>query len=305
MISLISLLNEEKVTKISFDEAQSKKMFGPIYHGTSPEKRDLIDREGFKVFYSDARSGGTSHGYEISNYYGGIPAPVHHLGFGIYMTTVKAIAKRYNYNSVRGLKIYYADVPRLQTINFGIARTMMDWWLKNGYNYDTKSPEKIFGNPKTNLAAIKAERYKATIEMTNYLSSRYDAVWFKGKGMNTLLDGDQICIYNPVNIFELDVSTLFRPEKVVAKIDIVNDTYNQSGIISKGTKGTIETKDTVKNIISRYDANNLSNNPETKKIRDELIKRWEGATYVYRIGWETGGYTYNIPDTWVEQYVKK
>jgi hypothetical protein len=38
--------------------------------------------------------------------------------------------------------------------------------------------------------------------MTDRLKAKYDAVWFKGKGMFKLLDGDQICVYNPNLIFK-------------------------------------------------------------------------------------------------------
>jgi hypothetical protein len=148
--------------------------------------------------------------------------------------------QKYNDGTISGLKIYYAAVPRLEIINFAANSTMMNWWIRNGYDYDTKSPEKLFGNSKTNLAAIKAERYHATVKMTNYLKSKYDAIWFKGKTLFRTLDGDQICIYNPDNIYEIDTK-LSAPytvgSKVVSKIDIDN--------IPIGSKGTILDKQNI------------------------------------------------------------
>jgi hypothetical protein len=49
-------------------------------------------------------------------------------------------------------------------------------------------------------------RVKATIKMTENLKQKYDAVWFKGKGIRRLLDGDQICVYNPDKIYLFDQS---------------------------------------------------------------------------------------------------
>jgi hypothetical protein len=129
------LLNEQ-IGKISLQYAIDNKFFGPIYHGTSEGNRDLINKDGFKIFYGDARSGNTANGYELSNYSGGIPAPVHHLGFGIYFTTNKSIAKKYNGGSGSKLSTYFSNVPKLETINFGSPNTMMKWWLQNGYNYE-------------------------------------------------------------------------------------------------------------------------------------------------------------------------
>jgi len=129
------LLNEQ-IGKISLQYAIDNKFFGPIYHVTSEGNRDLINKDGFKIFYGDARSGNTANGYELSNYSGGIPAPVHHLGFGIYFTTNKSIAKKYNGGSGSKLSTYFSNVPKLETINFGSPNTMMKWWLQNGYNYE-------------------------------------------------------------------------------------------------------------------------------------------------------------------------
>ena len=50
MIKLRSLLSEEKVKGISLQFAIDNKFFGPVYHGTSSNRRELIDNDGFKVF---------------------------------------------------------------------------------------------------------------------------------------------------------------------------------------------------------------------------------------------------------------
>jgi hypothetical protein len=184
------------VPKISPQEAKDKGLFGPVYHGTSEDNRSKIEQDGFKVHIGDARTEGISHGYEMSDYQGGIPAPIHHLGFGVYLTTVKAIGKKFNNDSVKGLKVYYLDVPKKEEINFGATKTMMKWWQENGYDM---KPVGSFTDPK-----LAKDRLKATVNLTNHLKSKYDAVWFKGKGIHTLLDGDQIVVFDPKRIYEVD-----------------------------------------------------------------------------------------------------
>jgi hypothetical protein len=287
MIKLTSLLFEEKVRKISLQTAIDNKYFGPIYHGTSFENQKLINQDGFKIFYGDSRTGNVLHGYQLSNYYAGMPAPVHHLGYGVYFTTVKNIAKQFNGGTLRGLKIYYADIPRLETINFGSHKTMMQWWIKNGYDYDTKSPEKLFGNPNTSLAAISAERYRATIAMTNYLKSKYDAVWFKGKSIRRLLDGDQVCIFNPDNIFEIDIS-LSKDMDIGSKVIASGNIYaldNETIIVPVGTKGIILKKSSVMNL-------NRSNATAT-------------TDFIYTVKFDKGGTQYNIIRDYIAPYTKK
>jgi hypothetical protein len=119
-----------------------------------------------------------------------VPPPVHHLGYGIYFTTNKSIAKDYNFGTAKGLKQYYLDVPRLETINFGSTNTMMKWWFANGYDMDASMDE--------------GKRIQATVNLTNELKSKFDAVYYKGKGLYRLLDGDQICVFDPSRIYELN-----------------------------------------------------------------------------------------------------
>lgn len=189
---LYTLQEMAKVRSVSPEEVSGSGWFGPVYHGSSEENRGVIDKEGFKVFVGGARAGNVSHGYQSMDYSGGIAPPIHHLGYGIYFTTVKAIAKQYNGGTTKGLPEYYLKVPRLDTINFGSPNTMMKWWLQNGYT----------GKP----GMSEAERVAATEDLTDTLKSQFDAVWYKGKGIRKLLDGDQIVVFNPDNIYRVDNS---------------------------------------------------------------------------------------------------
>jgi hypothetical protein len=284
MIRLAPMLTEAKVKKLSPQEVADKKLFGPVFHGTSEDARKEIEGGGFKIFYGHERSGNVTHGYEASDYWGGIPAPIHHLGFGIYFTTSKTIAKSFNHGTTRGLKVYFLDVPRLETINFGAPRTMMKWWLENGYDYD-RSPLTTYGNPQTNLNSIREERYQATLHLTDGLKKKHDAVWFKGKGMYRLLDGDQVCVYDPNNIYEMDIKMAKKGEvgsKVVATIDI--DRYNRGTVdIPKGTRGLILKKEDTKDWLTRYPGATWAHN----------------TPFFYTIKWDKGGTMQQILDNWI------
>lgn len=283
MIKLASLV-EDKTPKISLQQAKDKKMFGPVYHGTSTDKRDKIDREGFKVFYGHERSGDVSHGYEFQNYYDGIPAPIHHLGYGIYLTTSLSIAKKYSFGTTKGMKIYFLDVPKLETINFGAPRTMMKWWVSNGYDYK-KSPRTLFGNPEFDRYTAEIERYRATIHLTEELKSKFDAVWFKGKGIYTLLDGDQVCVYDPSKIYEFD-KTLIKPgdigSRVVLKIGF--SPYQGAPMIPMGTKGILLRKREIPPEIRHYHIE--AGGPNVHSF--------------YEIKFDKGGTHLNVYNTWVD-----
>lgn len=249
------------VPTISQQEAIDREMFGPVYHGTYDE--DLIQQEGFKIFVGEAYSGNIAHGYEYSDYDSGIPAPIHHLGFGIYFTTVKAIAQRFGKSSYT----YYLDVPRLEIINFGATGTMMKWWIKNGFDPD--------------LARV--DRVTATKELTDYLSSKFDAVWFKGKGLKRLLDGDQICVYDPSNIYRIDPN-LAKPFEVGSKIKRISD----------GMIGLVLKRESLVDIIDRY--------PGANWAVDALS---EGAKYRLTVRWKKGGTDYNVIDNEVISYAHR
>lgn len=187
-----------KIPEVGLEEVNKKNMFGPVYHGTNASARKMIDKIGFNIPIGRSRTGDVSNGYPLNDYWGGIPAPIHHLGFGVYFTNSKSKAKIFNQGTESGLKSYYLDVPNLKTINFAIRGKMMKWWQDNGYDM-----EKItnWGN----VDFIEKKRVEATINLTNTLKSKYDAVFFKGKGFGSLLDGDQICVYDTRKIYKLNL----------------------------------------------------------------------------------------------------
>jgi len=278
---------ESHIPKVSQQQAEDKRMFGPVWHGTTSDRKEKIEEEGFKIFIGGEREGNISHGYENSNYYGNIPAPIHHLGYGIYFTTSKAIVKQYNVGSAKGLKTYYLDVPNLETINFGIPKTMMKWWIENGYNY-TEMMEKY---KDTNKARIEA-----TKNLTNQLKSKYDAVWFKGKGIRRLLDGDQICVFDTKNIYQLDIS-LSQPWEPGCKVKRKSD--NMSGVIRKKRIIDLDT------VIPRIEEN-IKNSvyPNIHKI-NEILKTYKhmqeiGQPYYFEVKWNKGGTDFNVPFTEME-----
>lgn len=282
------MITEEKVQKISPQQAADGGMFGPVYHGTTAHNWEKIEREGFKIFIGHERSGDISHGYEMSDYSGGIPAPIHHLGFGIYFTTVKNIAKRFNGGTVKGLKTYYLDVPRIEEINWGSPNTMMKWWLKSGYDY-RKTPETSFGNPRTNLKLIQQERLRATNSLTDELKSKYDAVWYKGKSIRQLLDGDQICVFDPSNIYEVDkkLAKAFEVGSIVVSKgyelkNIHGDVYRSR---PAGLKGLILKRTPIEDFLTKY--------PGAQWVND-------ANKYFFVIKWEKGGTEHQVLDTWVE-----
>lgn len=206
-----------QVQKVSPDLVREKGLFGPLYHGTTVEKRDLIEKEGFKFFkgvgYWGTRGVDRSYDDNISNGYSftpysqliNIPPPIHHLGFGIYFTKSITIGKKYNQGSVKGLKPYYLKSNKIETINWGASNTMMKWWKTNGYNMPSFSEMKE--DPKLQDGKSKMSRWiQETDNLTKTLSSKFDAVWYKGKGMSSLLDGDQVCVYDVDNVVEIDNS---------------------------------------------------------------------------------------------------
>lgn len=199
----IEFLTESSIPEISQQEALDRKMFGPLYHG-SPHIEDII-KKGFDISKSIPKGIGakgyriapigTSNGYSFESYgYTGYPPPIHHLGFAIYFTTKKAIAKQYNNNSTRGLYQFYLDIreDEIEVINFASPEKMMNWWFENGYN----PPQDILEKRDFNAWV------KATKNLTKTLRSQYKAVWFQGRSLfGRLLDGDQVAVYDPQFIY--------------------------------------------------------------------------------------------------------
>ena len=202
------LLTEGAIPVISPQEARDRNMFGPVYHGTSNIQTILdtgfdvarsvpkgVGMQGFReVGIGDLANGYTFEPYQIG---GDTPPPVHHLGFGVYFTTVRAIAKQFNGGTEKGLKEFWIDSQNVEEINFGSPNTMMRWWFQNGYD------------PKDGILKSRDHQdwVRATWNLTNTLKSQFDAVWYKGKGMGRrVLDGDQICVYDPSLIYVVDAS---------------------------------------------------------------------------------------------------
>lgn len=215
MMRIHEVLAEEAIAAISPQQANDGEMFGPLYHGTTGDLAQII-AQGFDVSKSVPigiegwrdRPVGTSNGYAFEPYgQTGVAAPVHHLGFGVYLTTVKAIAKQFSGGTTKGMRTFYLDSTRVMTINFGSPNTMMRWWRSQGYDMsieDTKA---------RNVRAWIA----ATMKLTINLKKDYDAVWFKGKSMYRLLDGDQICVYRPELLRVID-PTLAGAMEIGAKV---------------------------------------------------------------------------------------
>lgn len=236
-----SFVFNEAVEEISFAEVQRRKMFGPVYHGTSQEKQEVIKKSGFHVFIGGASTGNVTHGYGLSRYGGTpYPPPVHHLGYGIYFTTSKSIGKMYNGGTVKGLREYYLDVPRLLTINFASESKMMNWWRDHGYDMDESMDE--------------GKRIQATINLTNNLKEKYDAVYFKGKGIHKLLDGDQICVFDPNRVYVMNPDLSAEGELAPKDRFVIKDTDVVAKVVSISSNGDIYVSydDPLRKVLARY-----------------------------------------------------
>ena len=267
--------------KISKQEAIDKKMFGPVYHGTRPQNWENIFTQGFKIFYENPANTYLERPYD-SGYF----PPLHHLGYGIYFTSVKSIAKKFNFGTERNLKEFYLDVHNICEIRFGSKKNMMKWWLENGYNGKLG----------------KVDRAKATKKMTNFLKSKYDAVWFKDKAMyGPALDGDQIVVFDPSKIYMVDESLSGKKEigsKVKSTEDIIRKTFqidsatgeHKHGFeidVPKGTTGKIINRKSVQEII--------------KKFNFKPEENWAyGSEYIYTVKFNKGGTQHNLLDKDIE-----
>jgi hypothetical protein len=115
---------------------------------------------------------------------------------------------------------------------------MMQWWLKNGYDGEVAKQS-------------EAARIMETKKMTEFLKSKYDAVWFKGKSMYKLLDGDQIAVYDPSHIYFID-NTNVEPMTIGAKVRRKVDRHankwdNSTPVVTPtGTIGVIMNKQSTK-----------------------------------------------------------
>jgi hypothetical protein len=297
-------LFNETLNKVSTHTAKQDNLFGPVYHGTDSDRHNLIQSDGFKIFIDSPRSGSVKHGYPPNPYYPmGPPPPIHHLGYGIYFTTVKAIAKKFNGDTTKNLKEFYLNVPRLETINFASPKKMMQWWVDNGYDLELAKS----GEPG---------RIQATINLTDSLKAKYDAVLFTGRSVTgRLLDGNQICVFDTNNIYlkdDSEASGLMVGSKVILNNDILTPTNHYSAdssepqrdvrvSINKGTKGVIiDIRD-----ISPQHIEWVKNNSDfkiTDKMSDAFVKYWKdsmlkkinGDGKYYKVKFAKGGTDSNI-----------
>jgi len=223
--------------KISRQEA--KKMVGPVYHGSTETNRQLIKYQGFQFFKEPPRQGNVRHGFELKGNYPetDAPPPIHFLGYGVYFSISKGQAAKYNVKkdnfgsgSKTGLIPYYINAPRLEELNLASPKKMMAWWKENGYNMP---PIEHLQNQMLSKEEIEELWIKETDNLTKTLSSKWDAVHFIGKGFGSLLDGNQICVYNPENICVID-------EKSEPELDAGNGVFIKIGdrVQIKGTTAT-------------------------------------------------------------------
>jgi hypothetical protein len=328
------ILTESPVRIISPQQAVDADMFGPVYHGTNADINSILST-GFNPKFSVPsgisrfnRPTGPSNGYEMDHYAHGMPAPIHHLGFGTYFTTIKNIAKQFNGYTTKGLKTFYINSGNILEINFGSRNTMMQWWRDNGYYM---SPEDL---KNKNVKAW----IKATGILTRNLRSQYDAVWYKGKGLYRLLDGDQICVYNSKLICLVNpklASGLEVGAKVVhsgvnryrGRNDIyiddlnINDFRNAGALAGNGWKGLFratdhEGKDILRTGQKTPSGEHIGNYPihfippsnivgvivKKTEVPEEQRKFNNGDKFRYEVKWSKGGTMYNYSESELKPY---
>ncbi len=316
-------LLESTVHVISPQEALDRGYFGPVYHGTTGDLSQIV-QTGFNSKYSvptgvtrgfvGARPIGTSNGYNLEPYgFTGIAAPVHHLSFGIYFTTVKAIAKQYAGGTTKGMLTFYLDVPNLLEINFGSPNTMMRWWRENGYDMTAEA---------TRVGDYKAW-IKATGNLSRTLRQQYDAVWFKGKGIRKLLDGDQVVVFDPRRIYVVNpklASGLEVGAKVYHTQDVSQNLYafdkrfhNQlyvddlrpedfgsaGALAGKGWRGVFWATDHNGNEVPRAGLNGIGNHPKHFIPPPDMsgkivaVRQGPNGEKWYDVKWNKGGVQHN------------
>ena len=271
---------KSELKRISKQEAIDRKMFGPVYHGSRQENWKNIFDNGFKIFYKEPSNTYLNNEYEL-----GYPPPLHHLGYGIYFTTVKSIAKKFNFGSEKNLKEFYLDIHNVCEFGHRTKKRMMEWWLNNGYDGELG----------------KKNRISATKKMTEYLKTKFDAVWFKDKGMyGSALDGDQIVVYDTSKIYMVDESLSGKKEigsNVVLVKDIMRKTFEvdtNTGEWIRGFEIDIPKGMTGK-IIDRKSTENMFKNYNDKE------DHWAyGSDYVYTVKWKKGGTGHNILDDQID-----
>ena len=194
----------EAISRISPAEAQERKMFGPVYHGTTEANMQSIMDKGFEVRVGNWDGDRIRNGIKDRQLTPTTQAPIHFLGYGIYLTTSQAIAKEFA-NGRGARKQFYIDAPRMTSINFASENKMRQWWRDHGFDEELS----------------KKDRVAATEKMTNVLKAKYDAVWFKGKSVRgRLLDGDQVVVFDPSRIYLVDDS-MAKPMEIGSKVEVL------------------------------------------------------------------------------------
>lgn len=266
----ISLCKNSIVSK---QDAINRGYFGPVYHGTSEFKQNEISKDGFKIFVGGAGVGNVTNGFSE------VAFPIHTLGYGVYFTESAASAKKYAGNN-KQLKEYYLDVPKLETINYASRNTMMNWWISNGFDPLLNSKDRI----------------AATLKMTEVLKSKFDAVYHKGKSVGRSFDGNQICVFDPSRIYEVDpnLSKGFEigarvkrktdgMKGVILEIFKLDTTKVLSMLHARLNEITEEEKERFLPVI----ANRIKTVGEIDKLPAELH-------FMLKIRWSKGGTEYNI-----------
>ena len=199
-------LTEAPVKTISKQAAIDQGFYGPLYHGTTDENRATIAQQGFKVSNVDDNVG-NRNGFlgKFDAGYPGIP-PVHLLGYGVYLTTVKAVVKQYNQNSMRGIVEYYIDAPRMGEVGFQSPNTIWKWWVQHGYDFDPKiaALKDDPANRYAGNAKVMQEQIRATQHMTQTLASEYDAVHLRAAKYGRSIDAEQVVVFDPNRIYQID-----------------------------------------------------------------------------------------------------
>ena len=302
---------ESAIPVISPQEAHDHKMFGPLYHGTKHDINDIISN-GFDVKKSipydigvslNNRPIGTSNGFSLESYGNtGFAPPVHFLGYGNYFTTVKAIAKNFSGGTAKGQRQFYLDSQNVLEINYGSENTMMKFWLQNGYDMTSDA---------TKNRNVK-KWIEATHNLTNNLKSQYDAVWYKGKSIRKLLDGDQICIYKPelIRIVDAKLATglqigakVFHTQKIPERYtksnvfyidDLKSDDFGNAGRLAgskwRGVFRADESDDDLKMRISRGVGRYPVHFIPPKNMPGIIANQSNGMFWVK---WKKGGVMYN------------
>ncbi len=181
----------------------------------------------------------------------------------------------------------------------------MRWWMENGYDMTAEA---------TKNRDVKAW-IKATGNLTRNLRQNYDAVWFLGKGIRKLLDGDQVCVYNTklICVVEPKLATgleigakvthtqQLRDDYVGRNVlyvdDLKPDDFRSAGnLAGKGWRGVYraDTEDS-DNKVGRYPIHFI---PPPGMVGTIVEKRGES----FDVKWQVGGVRYNYHASELEPF---